>query len=70
MVAPAGTPVDVTGTAQRRHQRHPEDQRPAAEIQKLGGQIDVGTPADFSAFIATEAKRWLDVADANNIKVD
>ena len=41
-----------------------------AEIAKLGGQIKVGPPTEFAAFIAGEAKRWLDVAEANQIKVD
>jgi len=40
------------------------------EIAKLGGQIKVGPPTEFAAFIAGEAKRWLEVAEANQIKVD
>ncbi len=70
VVAPAGTPASVTARLNRVINDILKNAAVAAEIQKLGGQIDVGTPADFSAFIATEAKRWLDVAEANNIKVD
>ena len=70
VVAPAGTPAAVTeklNGAINDILRTPEV---AAEIQKLGGQINIGSPADFAAFIAVEARRWLDVADTNNIKVD
>ena len=30
----------------------------------------VGPPMEFATFIAGEAKRWLEVAEANQIKVD
>ncbi len=70
VVAPAGVPTDVTtrlNAAINDILRRPDVQ---AEIAKLGGQIKVGSPAEFAAFIATEAKRWLDIAEANQIKVD
>jgi tripartite-type tricarboxylate transporter receptor subunit TctC len=70
VVAPASVPTDVTtrlNAAINDILQRPDIQ---AEIAKLGGQIKVGPPAEFAAFIATEAKRWLDVAEANQIKVD
>src|SRR5262249_4604716 len=70
VVAPAGTPASVTAKLNSVINDILKNAVVAAEIQKLGGQIDIGTPVDFSAFIATESKRWLDVANANNIKVD
>lgn len=70
VVAPAGTPASVTEKLNHAINDILRTESVAAEIGKLGGQVNVGTPADFAAFIATEAKRWLDVADANNIKVD
>jgi tripartite-type tricarboxylate transporter receptor subunit TctC len=70
VVAPAGTPANVTNKLNGAINDILKNPDVAAEIRKLGGQINVGTPADFAAFIATEAKRWLDVADVNNIKVD
>ena len=70
VVAPAGTPAAVTEKLNGAINNILKTSEVAAEIEKLGGQINVGSPADFAAFIAVEAKRWLDVADANNIKVD
>ena len=70
MVAPAGTPAAVTEKLNGAINNILKTSEVAAEIEKLGGQINVGSPADFAAFIAVEAKRWLDVADTNNIKVD
>jgi tripartite-type tricarboxylate transporter receptor subunit TctC len=70
MVAPAGTPAGAIGKLNEAINAILKSPDVAAEIQKLGGQINIGSPSDFTAFIATEAKRWLDVADANNIKVD
>jgi tripartite-type tricarboxylate transporter receptor subunit TctC len=70
VVAPAGTPAGVTERLNEAINDILKTPDVAAEIQKLGGQINVGSPADFAAFIAVEAKRWLDVADTNNIKVD
>jgi tripartite-type tricarboxylate transporter receptor subunit TctC len=70
VVAPAGVPADVANklnTAINDILQRPEVQ---VEIQKLGGQIKVGSPSDFAAFIEGEADRWLNVADANHIKVD
>jgi tripartite-type tricarboxylate transporter receptor subunit TctC len=70
VVAPAGTPESVIASLNASINdilRMPEV---SAEITKLGGQINVGSAQDFSHFIAREAKRWREVADANNIKVD
>ena len=70
VVAPAGTPAAAIARLNEAINEILKRPDVKAEIETLGGQINVGTPADFAAFIATEAKRWLDVADANNIKVD
>jgi tripartite-type tricarboxylate transporter receptor subunit TctC len=40
------------------------------DVARLGGSVDVGDSAQFTAFIAREAKRWREVADVANIKVD
>jgi tripartite-type tricarboxylate transporter receptor subunit TctC len=70
VVAPAGVGTDVTSrlnAAINDILQRPDIQ---IEIAKLGGQIKVGPPTEFASFIAGEAKRWLDVAEANQIKVD
>jgi tripartite-type tricarboxylate transporter receptor subunit TctC len=70
VVAPAGTPADTIGKLNNAINAILSNPAVATEIGKLGGQINVGTSADFASFIATEARRWLEVANANNIKVD
>jgi tripartite-type tricarboxylate transporter receptor subunit TctC len=70
VVAPAGTPPDVIdrlNAAINEILRSPEMQ---ADVQRLGGVLDIGSAADFAQFIAREARRWREVADANNIKIE
>jgi tripartite-type tricarboxylate transporter receptor subunit TctC len=70
VVAPAATPAAVIAklnTTVNDILRKPEIQ---ADIAKLGGTVNVGSPQEFAAFIAREATRWREVADAGNIKVE
>jgi len=70
VVAPAGTPAAVVGKLNETINdilRRPDIQ---ADIAKLGGTVNIGSPQDFAAFVAREAKRWREVADAGNIKVE
>ena len=46
--------------------RTPEMQ---ADVARLGGVLDIGTPGDFAVFIAREAKRWRDVAEKGHIEM-
>jgi tripartite-type tricarboxylate transporter receptor subunit TctC len=70
VAAPAATPpaiVDRLNTTISDILRTKEMQ---ADVTRLGGSIDIGSAQQFGAFIAREAKRWREVADAANIKVD
>jgi tripartite-type tricarboxylate transporter receptor subunit TctC len=70
VAAPAATPsaiIDKLNTTISDILRTKEMQ---ADVARLGGSVDVGDASQFTAFIAREAKRWRDVADAANIKVD
>lgn len=40
-----------------------------ADVQRLGGSIELGTPRDFATFLAREAKRWRDVAEKGHIEM-
>jgi tripartite-type tricarboxylate transporter receptor subunit TctC len=40
------------------------------KFQKQGAQLMLGSPADFTAFVAAESKRWGDVIRKANIKID
>jgi tripartite-type tricarboxylate transporter receptor subunit TctC len=70
LVAPAGTPEPVVA---RVNAAINEGLRSAEMKQRLA-QFQVepqpGSPQDFAAFIAAEAKKWADVIQAAGIKVE
>ena len=70
MVGPAKLPADIVAKLNNAINdilKTPDVQK---DIATLGGQTDIGAPQDFAAFIAREAKRWREVADAGNLKVN
>ena len=70
ILAPAATPaaiVDKLNGAINDILRSPEAQ---TGLARLNAEARIGSPQDFAAFIASEAKKWADVAKAANIKVD
>ena len=70
VVAPAATPAAVINKLNATINdilRKPEIQ---ADIAKLGGTVNIGSPQEFATFISREATRWREVADAGNIKVE
>jgi tripartite-type tricarboxylate transporter receptor subunit TctC len=70
VVAPAATPAAVVARLNSTINDILKSDDGQRDIARLGGVLDIGSPEDFAAFIAREAKRWRDVADAGNIKVD
>jgi tripartite-type tricarboxylate transporter receptor subunit TctC len=68
--APAGTPPAAVNwlNAEVKKAFAPQDVR--EKFQKQGAQIILGSPADFTAFVASESKRWGDVIKKANIKID
>jgi tripartite-type tricarboxylate transporter receptor subunit TctC len=70
ILVPAGTPesiIDRLNTAINEGVKSPELQ---ASLAKLGTKPTIGTPQDFAAFIAAEARRWADVVNQSGIKLD
>jgi tripartite-type tricarboxylate transporter receptor subunit TctC len=70
IVAPAGTPEPVVArlnAAINDSLRAPGMQ---GSIRNLGAVAAPGSPADFSAFIAAEARKWSAAARAANVHVD
>jgi tripartite-type tricarboxylate transporter receptor subunit TctC len=69
VVAPAGTPqpiIDKLNAAFR------ESLAPAATralLDKVGGEVKIGTPDDFRKMLADELAKWTAVVKAANIKV-
>jgi tripartite-type tricarboxylate transporter receptor subunit TctC len=70
ILAPAGTPapiVDKLNATINAIIRSPEIE---AGLTRLNATPKVGSPQDFAAFMATEAKKWAQVANAAGVKVD
>jgi tripartite-type tricarboxylate transporter receptor subunit TctC len=70
IVAPAGTPkaiVDLLNTTINEGLRTPENQK---AIATLGAVSNLGSPEEFSAFIAAQNRKWRDVAKTANVKID
>ncbi len=70
ILAPGNTPpaiVDKLNAAINEILRSPEAQ---TGLARLNAEARIGSPQDFAAFIASEAKKWADVAKAANIKVE
>jgi tripartite-type tricarboxylate transporter receptor subunit TctC len=70
IVAPAGTPAPVVGLLNKTINeglRSPENQE---AIARLGAVSNLGSPEDFSAFIATQHRKWLQVAKSAHISID
>ena len=70
VVAPAGTArpiLDTLNAAVRESLAHAETR---ALLDRLGGEIRIGTPAEFETMLADERAKWAAVVKAANIKVD
>jgi tripartite-type tricarboxylate transporter receptor subunit TctC len=39
-----------------------------ADVARLGGVLDIGTPQDFEKFIARESQRWRDVVEKGHME--
>ena len=70
VVAPAGTPQAIIDklNAAFRESLAPAETR--ALIDKVGGEVKVGTPAEFEKMLAEELAKWTAVVKAANIKVE
>ncbi len=70
LVVPAGTPaavVDKLNDALRKTMASPEVKDKLASI---GGNLNVGSPQEMSALLASETARWQKLARDTNIKID
>jgi len=70
VVVPKNTPPAIVRTLSAGIDavlRSPEMQ---ADVGRLGGRAEPNTAQAFAAFVAREAKRWREVADAAHVKTD
>ena len=64
------TPEPIVRTLQREISSGLADAAVGARLEELGGTPMVGSPSDFSRFVAEETQKWAKVIRAANIKVE
>ncbi len=67
---PAATPADVVAKLNQTVNASLADPALKARLANLGGQLFVGSPADFGKFIAAETEKWGKVVKAANVKAE
>ena len=69
MLAPAGTPQPIIDKLNAEVQKALNDPETRKKLQLQGLEAAGTSPADFTAFIASEQKKWGDVAKKANIRI-
>ena len=69
LVAPHGTPADVTGRLATELRKVVADEEVRQTMVKLGFEVVGSTPEEFRKFVATEVGKWSQVAKAKNIVI-
>jgi tripartite-type tricarboxylate transporter receptor subunit TctC len=70
IVAPAGTPAPVVSLLNKTINEGLQTPENKDAIARLGAISNLGSPQDFSAFIAAQHRKWLQVAKSAHISVD
>jgi tripartite-type tricarboxylate transporter receptor subunit TctC len=70
IVAPAGTPKTIVNLLNATINEGLKSTDNQELIARLGAVSNLGSPEDFSAFIAAQHRKWVDVATAANVKID
>jgi tripartite-type tricarboxylate transporter receptor subunit TctC len=70
VVAPANTPREIIAKLNGAINESLGSQELRAGFARLRAQADIGTPQDLEALIASEMKKWSEVAKAAGIKVE
>jgi tripartite-type tricarboxylate transporter receptor subunit TctC len=70
LVAPAGTPDAIVTRLNAATNDGLKSAGIKASLAKLGSEPLVGSPQDFSAFIASEGKKWADVVKQSGVKFE
>jgi tripartite-type tricarboxylate transporter receptor subunit TctC len=68
--APKNTPTEIVDRLNNEINAGLADPRIKTQLGDLGGTVLAGSPADFSAHVATETEKWDKVIRAANIKPD
>jgi tripartite-type tricarboxylate transporter receptor subunit TctC len=70
LLAPAGTPTEIVAKLNGAVNEILKSKEAQAGLARVGAEARIGSPQDFAAFIAAEAPRWADIANATGIKVE
>ena len=70
VVAPAGTPAPIVERLNAAINQAITEPNIVAALGKLGAEVRTGSAAEFSAFIARERAKWLDVVTRTGIKAE
>jgi len=70
LLAPAGTPADIVQRLNAQINAAAADAEVRRKAEDVGLQLRAGTPAAFSAFIASETKKWAQIIKAANITAE
>src|SRR5207253_4660786 len=70
IVAPAGTPAAIVNRLNGAVNEGLRTAEMQESIAKLGAVTDIGSPAEFGAFIAREFEKWSAVGKAAHVKTD
>ena len=70
ILAPAGTPKAIVDKLSAAMQKAAQDQALAEKWRTYGGELKATTPAEFAAFIKTDAAKWGQVVRQAGVKLD
>jgi tripartite-type tricarboxylate transporter receptor subunit TctC len=70
VIAPAGTPAEIVGKLNAAINEGLKSPAVQDMLVKVGSQAAPGTPQEFAAFIASEGRKWRDVATTAKISLD
>jgi tripartite-type tricarboxylate transporter receptor subunit TctC len=70
IVAPAGTPAGVVALLNGAVNKALASPAMQASLGRLGAEARIGSPADFSAFIAGEMRKWGELVRISGARID
>ncbi len=70
ILAPAGTPKAIVDKLSAAMQKATQDQALAEKWRTYGGELKATTPAEFAAFMKTDAAKWGQVVRQAGVKLD
>jgi tripartite-type tricarboxylate transporter receptor subunit TctC len=70
VLAPAGTPASIVAKLNATVNDGLRSEEMRASLRKLGADTKILSPAEFSAFMLAEQRKWSEVARAASIRVE